>query len=92
MTTKATTHLTRKTAIAVPADLLEAVDRSARARGESRSRFIQRVLREAVRARRDADITRRLNALFEDKRVADQQQADSRWLDSVGTSWEESGW
>jgi len=50
----------RKTAIAVPAEILDEVDRAARARGESRSRFITRVLRLAVRARRDAEVTRRL--------------------------------
>ena len=57
----------RKTAIAVPEDVLAAVDRAARARGESRSRFISRVLRLAVRAQRDAEVTRRLDALFADE-------------------------
>jgi metal-responsive CopG/Arc/MetJ family transcriptional regulator len=54
----------RKTAIAVPDDLLAAVDRAARARHESRNRFVTLVLRHAVRARRDAEITRRLNEFF----------------------------
>ncbi|MBI2162490.1 MAG: type II toxin-antitoxin system PemK/MazF family toxin [Candidatus Rokubacteria bacterium] len=54
----------RKTAIAVPDDLLAAVDRVARARRESRNRFVTRVLQHAVRARRDTEITRRLNELF----------------------------
>ena len=41
----------RKTAIAVPDDLLAAVDRAARERHESRNRFVIAVLRRAVRAR-----------------------------------------
>jgi len=45
----------RKTAIAIPADLLSAVDRAAQARHETRDQFITRVLREAVRTRRDAE-------------------------------------
>ena len=68
----------RKTAIAVPEDLLDEVDRAARARGESRSRFISRVLALVVRARRDAEITRRLDALFGDEPLAASAHAISR--------------
>lgn len=53
-----------KTAIAVPEVLLADVDRAAKERGESRSKYITRVLGIAVRARRDAEITRKLNELF----------------------------
>lgn len=53
----------RKTAIAVPDDLLAAADRAARQRHEPRNRFVTRVLQYAVRARRDAEIKRRLNEL-----------------------------
>ena len=45
----------RKTAIAVPDDLLAAVDRAAREQHGSRNRFVTVVLRHAVRARRDAE-------------------------------------
>lgn len=60
----------RKTAITVPEEILAEVDRAARRRGESRSRFISRVLSAAVRARRDAEVTRRLDELFADPAVA----------------------
>ena len=54
----------RKTAVAIPEELLAQVDAAARARGESRSRYIKRLLRLSVQARRDAEVTRRLNELF----------------------------
>jgi hypothetical protein len=78
-----------KTAIAIPEDLLAEVDAAARDRSESRSAFITRVLRAAVRARRDREITRRLDELFADEEIQrDQRQAaeladevlgDERW-------------
>jgi len=97
MTTRMTTHADsimaiRKTAIAVPEELLEAVDRAAAERGESRSRFINRVLREAVRARRDAAITARLDALFasEDMQSAQRQAAEA--LDDAAVDWNDERW
>lgn len=78
-----------KTAIAIPEDLLAEVDAAARARDESRSAFITRVLRAAMSARRDREITRRLDALFADEAVqaeqlvpaelADELLGDERW-------------
>ena len=82
----------RKTAIALPDDLLSAVDRAADARGESRNRFVTRVLQEAVRARRDADVTRRLNALFADPEVAQEQARTARELDATGAPWNDERW
>jgi hypothetical protein len=76
-----------KTAIAIPRTLLDAVDRAARERRESRNQFVTRVLLHAVRARRDAAITRRLNELFADPAVADQQRRDASDLEAVGTFW-----
>lgn len=70
----------RKTAISVPRDVLDGVDAAARERGESRSAFIARVLRAAVRARRDAEITRRLDELFADPRVCREEQAEAQAL------------
>lgn len=81
-----------KTAIAVPADLLAAVDEIARERHESRSRFITQILRWAVRARRDAEITRKLDELFADPRVAEQQSRETAELDAVGTDWSDERW
>ena len=82
----------RKTAIAVPAELLDAVDQAARERGESRSRYITRVLRAAVRARTNAEITKRLNELFADPQVAAGQRDGARAFDEVGASFDEEGW
>lgn len=83
---------TIKTAITVPADVLESVDRAARALGESRSKYITRVLRAAVRARRDVQITERLNELFAQEGVAQSQRDDAAFLDQVGSSFAEDGW
>ncbi len=82
----------RKTAIAVPEDVLEEVDRAARERGESRSRFISRVLRLAVRARRDVEVTRRLDALFADESVREAQRRDAHELVALGINWDSERW
>jgi hypothetical protein len=81
-----------KTAIAVPEELLAEVDRAARARGESRSKYITRVLRAAVRARRDAEVTRRLDELFADDNVATEQRGTAGELDTLGTDWTGERW
>jgi metal-responsive CopG/Arc/MetJ family transcriptional regulator len=82
----------RKTAIAIPQNLLEAVDRAAEARQESRNRFITRVLRIAVRARRDAEITRRLDACFADSEFASVHRTETEMLDVAGTDWRDERW
>ena len=80
----------RKTTIAIPEDLLAAIDRAAQSRDESRNQFIIRVLQEAVHARRDAEITKRLNDLFID--LAQEQSLWASDLDMVGTDWSEESW
>jgi metal-responsive CopG/Arc/MetJ family transcriptional regulator len=82
----------RKTAIALPGDLLVAVDRAARERHESRNQFVTVVLRHAVRARRDAEITRRLNELFATPALAKDHARQSAELDAVGTDWSDERW
>jgi metal-responsive CopG/Arc/MetJ family transcriptional regulator len=82
----------RKTAIAVPEDLLAAVDRAAHARRESRNRFVIRILQQAVRARRDAEITRRLNELFAVSELAEEQRRGAAELDRVGSDWSDEQW
>ena len=82
----------RKTAIAVPEDVLAAVDRAARARGESRSRFISRVLQLAVRSQRDAEVTRRLDALFADEALRDAQCGEADELSALGIDWANERW
>lgn len=92
MRTKANTSRTVKTAITVPAKVLAAVDRVARERGQSRSRFISTVLAEAVRARRDAAITRALNELFADEALAEEEVRTAKELGASAVNWTEEGW
>lgn len=82
----------RKTAIAISNELLEAVDRAAESRRESRNQFVTRVLEAAVRARRDADITRRLNALFADPTLTRDQRRGAADLDAHGVAWDDERW
>lgn len=82
----------RKTAIALSAELLAEIDRAARARHESRNRFVTRVLEVAVRARRDAGITRRLDALFADPDLSKEQIRTAAELDATGTDWSDERW
>jgi metal-responsive CopG/Arc/MetJ family transcriptional regulator len=77
-----------KMAIAVPSDLLAEVDEAACAAGESRSTYITRVLRAVVRARRDTDVTRRLNRLFADEEVSNHRAAGA----DLGVDWTEERW
>lgn len=86
------TRTIRKTAIALPAELLSDVDRAARDLGESRSRYITRILRLAVRARRHAAITRRLDELFADPAFAAEQRRSAEELDAGGSSWNDERW
>jgi metal-responsive CopG/Arc/MetJ family transcriptional regulator len=83
---------TRKTAIAIPEELLSAVDRAAEAKGESRSRYITNLLRIAMKARRDAEVTHRLNELFASEVTADEQRRDIEHLDELGSDWTDERW
>ena len=82
----------RKTAIAIPQDVLTDVDRAAKEHGWSRSRFITEVLRRATRARRDAEVTRRLNELFADESIRAQQRQDADRLAENAVAWEDESW
>jgi hypothetical protein len=81
-----------KTAIAVPESLLADVDRAATERGESRSAYITRVLAVATRARRDAEITRKLDEIFADERSKKAQRRGAAVLDESGTDWTDERW
>jgi hypothetical protein len=82
----------RKTAIAISDELLSAVDRAARSRGETRNGFINLVLHEAVQVRRDISITNRLNELFADEALAREQSREANELDETGTDWSGERW
>ncbi len=81
-----------KIAITVPEDVLSEVDAAARMRGETRSGFISRILKTALKARRDAEITRRLNELFAEESVVATQDRITREMDSAGTDWSHEVW
>lgn len=83
---------TAKIAISLPEEVLAEVDRAARERGESRSGFIRRVLVTATRIRRDAEITRRLDALFSVPAARQEQRRLARDLDATGTDWSNESW
>ena len=79
----------RKVTIAISDELLAAVDLAARACGETRNRFVAHVLQEAVRARHDAEVTKRLNELFAEPEIAQEQARSASELDAAGTAWSE---
>lgn len=86
------TMATAKIALTIPEDVLQAVDAAARERGESRSGFVSRLLRAAMRARSDAEVTRRLDEIFADPKVAAEQLRVADELDSAGTDWSDETW
>jgi metal-responsive CopG/Arc/MetJ family transcriptional regulator len=83
---------TSKIAITVPEDVLAAVDAAAKERGESRSGFISRVLRTALKSRRDAAITRRLDELFMNEDVVAEQRRLTLEMDDADTDWSKEAW
>lgn len=83
---------TAKIAVTIPEEVLEAVDAAAQERGESRSGFISRVLRTAMTARSDAEVTRRLNEIFGNPEIAAEQLRVADEIDAVGTDWSDETW
>lgn len=63
----------RKIAISVPADVLKQVDRLAHHAKTTRSGFITQVLCQVSRAKSRAEITERINLLFDDPDTAEEQ-------------------
>ena len=76
-------YLLHKTSLAIDEDLLAAIDLAARERGESRNRFVIMILREAVRARRDREITKRLDRLFANESLQKEQLQEAEFLESM---------
>lgn len=66
----------RKTTFALPKKQLTAIDQAA----------------EAIRARRDAEVTRRLNVLFSSPASSAEQANAARTLDAAGTEWNDERW
>lgn len=80
----------RKIAISVPEDVMAVVDRAAARRHTTRSAYITEVLRRVASARTDAEITRRIDAVFSDRDVAREQRATAAALAAAepGAGWE----
>ncbi|MCA9602140.1 MAG: ribbon-helix-helix protein, CopG family [Myxococcales bacterium] len=84
---------TRRTALAIPEELLEQVDEAARAKGLSRNRFVLTVLRRAIGSRKDAEITRKLNEIFADEELGRQQIREAEAFQAAsGVSWDDESW
>ncbi len=85
------TTAVRKIAISVPEGVLREVDRAARARGMTRSGFISSALARIARARRDAEITRRIDEILADPEIPRDQvetaRAFQRARSASGTEW-----
>ena len=82
----------KKTAIAIDPSLLAEIDKAAEERGQSRNAFIGLILKAAVRAWRDRDVTRKLDAFFADSTLQRAQRADAAKLDDAGSDWNDERW
>ncbi len=81
-----------KTSIAIDEQLLKEIDKAAEERGESRNRFVVKVLSQAVRVRRDVEITRRLNQLFADEELQKEQLRVAEELGSAAYAGTDEQW
>jgi hypothetical protein len=75
----------KKLAISVPEDVVRAVDRAARSRGVTRSRFITDLLRVAARLRTDAEITAEVDRVLADSGLGGEQRATARAFQRAGS-------
>ena len=67
----------------MPAALMDQIDQVAAVRETSRSDVIQRLLREALRATTDAEITHRLDEHYSNSENADAQAQDARLSEAI---------
>ena len=82
----------KKFAISVPEEVMDQVDRAARGRGVTRSRFISDVLRRVAHARRDAEVTRRIDELFADPKLQKEQKGTADDLLSASSKQDHLKW
>ena len=84
----------KKIAISLPPETLEQVDAAANEAGESRSAFIARICMLATRARSEKEVRGKINALFADPEIREEQRRTSedflRAGHSGGTEWNET--
>lgn len=83
----------RKIAISVPQEVLRDVDKLAKKTGTTRSGFITQVLCDVSQARNRAEITSRINELFEDPEMAEEQLESSKlFLRASDPGFEDPEW
>ena len=81
----------KKFAISVPESVMREVDLAAKSKKTTRSAFIADVLRRVARARSNAEITRRIDEVFADPELADEQRRTAKAFLAIapraGTEW-----
>lgn len=83
----------RKIAISLPENVLREVDRLARRTKTTRSGCIAHVLAEVSHATNQAEITEKINKVFNDPEVAKEQTAvASHYLRAAEKGFEDSEW
>jgi metal-responsive CopG/Arc/MetJ family transcriptional regulator len=81
-----------RTAITLPDDLLADVDRAARDEGRSRSAYIREVLREALRRRRSAAVSRALNEVYADAELREETSRIAAEMEAGAAEWAPESW
>jgi len=80
-----------KFAISVPEEVMRKVDRAAKRRRATRSRFISEVLRKVAEASSDAEITESIDRFFSDPNLLEEQRRGSeefgRAASGEGSEW-----
>lgn len=83
----------RKTAISLPPELLEDLDRSARRHKVTRSRYVAGAVRAAIERERREAIRRRIDEVFSDPSVARSQITTAeRALATAADWWKDEKW
>jgi hypothetical protein len=70
----------KKFALSVPPEVMDQVDEAAAERGLTRSAYLVEVLKRLANARTDAAITRKVNELFADPELKNEQISTARAL------------
>lgn len=74
----------RRFSVALPEDVMAAVDRAAASRGVTRSGLLASVLRAMARMQTEAEITAAVNAVMSDPDTAEEQLATARAVAAAG--------
>ena len=83
----------RKIAISIPENVLRQVDRSAKRAKTTRSGFISRVLTAVSHAGTQIEITERINQLFSEEGISEEQtQVSDIYLQAAEKSFKDSKW